>query len=98
VQAREKWTVPRFVAVSSSVARDSLPSHPSEKEMVVELIFGVLLVALSAVLLFIGLPDKNGTPPQFLRFEAAVVLYPPVVMAAFVMGLAELISAYVGLK
>ena len=54
---------------------------------------GVSSLAIAAGLIFIGLPDKDGVSPRFLRFEAAVVLYPPLVMIFLVGGAAELIAA-----
>ena len=36
-----------------------------------ELWIGVVLLAIAAGLFFIGLPDKDGVSPRFLRFEAA---------------------------
>ena len=58
-----------------------------------ELWIGVVLLVIAAGLIFIGLPDKDGVSPRFLRFEAAVVLYPPLVMIFLVGGAAELIAA-----
>ncbi len=57
-----------------------------------ELLIGAISLAVSAVLIFIGLP-KNGVSARFLRFEAAMMLYPPVVMIFLVLGPAELITA-----
>jgi hypothetical protein len=58
-----------------------------------ELLIGAVSLVIAAGLIFIGLPDKNGVSPRFLRFEAAVVLYPPLIMVFLVGGAAELISA-----
>ena len=58
-----------------------------------ELLIGTVSLVIAAILIFIALPDKNGVSPRFLRFEAAVVLFPPLVMILLVMGAAELISA-----
>ena len=66
--------------------------------MASELVIGSILVAFSGVLLFIGLPNKAGEPPRFLRFEASLVFYPPIVEAFFVLGAAELISAYLAIR
>jgi hypothetical protein len=57
-----------------------------------ELLIGAVSLVIAAGLIFIGLPDKNGVSPRFLRFEAAVVLYPPLIMVFLVGGAAELIS------
>lgn len=59
-----------------------------------ELLIGGSSLAVAAVLIFIALPDKNGVSPRFLRFEAAVVIYPPFVMIFLVGGVAELIKAF----
>ncbi len=57
-----------------------------------DLLFGALLLAVAAALFFIGLPNKSGISPRFLRFEAAMVLYPPVVMVFLAAGIAELVT------
>ncbi len=44
------------------------------------LAIGVILLAVTAALAFIGFPKRNGDRPRFLQFEAAVVLYPPLIM------------------
>ena len=59
-----------------------------------ELWIGIVLLVIAAGLIFIGLPDKDGVSPRFLRFEAALVLYPPVIMIFLVGGAAELITAF----
>jgi hypothetical protein len=42
---------------------------------------GIAMLGIAAVLIWIGRPDKAGVHPSFLRFEAALVLYPPVILA-----------------
>ena len=59
-----------------------------------ELLVGTVSLVIAAVLIFIALPDKNGVSSRFLRFEAAVVLYPPFIMIFLVGGVAELIAAF----
>ena len=61
--------------------------------MTEELVIGVVLLATAAGLMFVGLPNKAGASPRFLRFEAAIVLYPPVVMVFFAGGIAEIVTA-----
>jgi hypothetical protein len=61
--------------------------------MTEELVIGVVLLATAAGLMFVGLPNKAGVSPRFLRFEAAIVLYPPVVMVFFAGGIAEIVTA-----
>ena len=57
-----------------------------------ELFFGAILRAVAATLIFIGLPNRNGVSPCFLRFDAAIILYPPVVMIFLAAGVAELVT------
>ena len=59
-----------------------------------ELWIGVVLLVIAAGLIFIGLPDKDGVSPRFLRFDAALVVYPPFIMIFLVGGVAELIAAF----
>ncbi len=58
-----------------------------------ELLIGAISLVIAAGLIFIGLPNKDGVSPSFLQFEAALVLYPPVIMIFFVVGAAELLTA-----
>ena len=53
-----------------------------------DILIAAVLFAVAAVLLFIGMPAKNGESPSFLRFRAAVVLYPPVVLVFLAAGFA----------
>jgi len=61
-----------------------------------ELIGGVM-VAVGAVLIFIALPDRNPESPRFLRFAAATVLYPPLVLVVMAGGAAELVMGLLGI-
>lgn len=63
-----------------------------------DLIIGIALVAIAIFLVFIGRPNKAGQHPPFLRFEPALVLYPPVVLVFGVMGAAEIITALAGIQ
>ena len=65
-----------------------------KNQMSQELLVGTVSLVIAAVLIFIGLPDKNGVSPRFLRFEAAVIVYPSLVMIFLVGGAAELIAAF----
>ena len=58
-----------------------------------ELLIGAVSLVIAAGLIFIGLPDKNGVSPRFLQFEAAMILYPPIIMVFLVGGAAELMTA-----
>lgn len=58
-----------------------------------DLAIGAVLLAAGAVLLFVGLPNRSGVSPRFLQFEAALVLYPPVIMFFLVGAIAKIIKA-----
>ncbi len=62
------------------------------------LIIGLILLAVAAVLIFIGLPQRNGDSPPFLQFQAALVSYPPLIMIAVAMGAAEVITGLSGIR
>ena len=64
--------------------------------MTENIIIGGLLVAVGAVLVGIGLPDKAGKSPKFLQFNAALVLYPGLIMAFLGLGAAELLMGLAG--
>lgn len=61
------------------------------------LTIGVVLLAVTAFLIFVGFPKRNGDSPRFLQFEAAIVLYPPLVMITVAMGAAEVITGLSGI-
>ncbi len=62
-----------------------------------DLAIGVALIAVAAFLIFIGRPNRSGQHARFLQFEAATVLYPPVIMIFAVMGMAEIITSVLGM-
>jgi hypothetical protein len=62
------------------------------------LTIGVIILAVAAVLIFIGLPKRNGDSPRFLRFQTAIVLYPPLIMIAVAIGTAEVITGLSGIR
>jgi hypothetical protein len=53
---------------------------------------GLMMLAVALVLIWVGLPSKQGGHPRFLRFDAALVLYPPIILAFFALGVAAVIS------
>ncbi|OSI23432.1 hypothetical protein [Bradyrhizobium canariense] len=57
-----------------------------------DILIGAVMIAAAGVLIFIGLPSRGGDHPKFLRFEAALVLYPPVILSCLGLGAAALIS------
>lgn len=59
-----------------------------------DILIGVVLLAIAGGLIFVGLPNKAGLSPRFLRFEAAVVLFPPVILVFLAGGVAELIAGF----
>lgn len=61
------------------------------------LLIGAVLVLVAVGLIFIGRPNKAGQHPPFLRFDASLVLYPPVILVFVAMGLAEVITGLVSL-
>lgn len=59
---------------------------------------GASLIAVAVLLVFIGRPNRSGQHPRFLQFEAAMVLYPPLIMIFAVMGMAEIITSLLGIS
>lgn len=55
-------------------------------------LIGAAMIAAAGVLILIGLPNRAGEHPKFLRFDAALVLYPPVILSFLGLGAAALIS------
>jgi hypothetical protein len=50
------------------------------------------MLAAAALLILAGLPGKDGVHRKFLRFNAALVLYPPVVLLFVALGTAAIVS------
>lgn len=69
-------------------------THQKKRQMALELLTGIILLGISAVLLFIAWPDKNGLGPRFLRFEASMMLYPPLVLVFIALGSAAMIAGF----
>ncbi|UPJ56159.1 hypothetical protein [Bradyrhizobium sp. 192] len=57
------------------------------------ILIGAAMLAVGGILIFIGRPNRTGEHPKFLRFEAALVLYPPIVLSFIGLGAAALISS-----
>jgi hypothetical protein len=51
------------------------------------------MLVIAFVLIWAGRPDKTGLHPSFLRFNAALVLYPPIILALTAMGAAAVIGS-----
>ena len=62
-----------------------------------QFVIGTILFAVGLILFVLGLP-KNGVSPRFLQFDAALVLFPPLVLVFIALGAAELIAAALGLN
>lgn len=60
-----------------------------------EFAIGAAFVIAAVFLVFIGMP-RHGESPRFLRFEASVVLFPPIVMTFLAVGAALMLRAYAG--
>ena len=54
---------------------------------------GTAMVVAALVLLLVGRPDKAGVHPRFLRFDAAMVLYPPIILVLLAVGVAAVLSS-----
>lgn len=54
---------------------------------------GAAMLVIAFLLIWAGRPDKAGVHPSFLRFNAAMVLYPPIVLVFFALGVAAILSS-----
>jgi hypothetical protein len=50
------------------------------------------LFAAAAVLFYLGLPNRAGESPRFLRFELAPMLFPPLIMALLAFSIIAFLS------
>jgi hypothetical protein len=57
---------------------------------------GMVTLAVAFLLIWVGRPNKAGMHPKFLRFNAALVLYPPLILVSFAFGVAAIISDWPG--
>ena len=51
---------------------------------------GIAMVVFAALLIWVGRPNKEGVHAKFLRFSAATVLYPPIILVFIAMGIAAI--------
>lgn len=54
---------------------------------------GVAMLAVAAILIAAGRPNKNGEHPRFLRFGAALVLYPPIILVFLALGVMGVVTS-----
>jgi hypothetical protein len=59
-----------------------------------DLSIGIVMLAIAGGLIFVGLPDKAGVSPRFLRFSAALTFYPALNLIFIAGGVAELFRAF----
>ena len=59
---------------------------------------GIAMLTVAFLLIWAGRHDKGGVHPKFLQFEAALVLYPPIIMAFFALGIAAIVFSLLGIK
>ena len=54
---------------------------------------GIAMLVIALILIVLGRPNRNGVHRRFLRFNAAMVLYPPVILAFIALGVAAVIGS-----
>jgi hypothetical protein len=54
---------------------------------------GISMLASASLLYWLGLPDREGVHRRFLRFSAAQVLYPPLILVFVALGIAAIMSS-----
>ena len=64
------------------------------EEIAMSLWSGIASVVIALILAFVGRPNRAGEHPWFLRFDAALVLYPPIVFVFFALGFATVLSSW----
>jgi hypothetical protein len=88
---------PQILGIRSSKAQRSFASKgtvsiPTQSwESAMNFSIGLILVGVAVGLIFVGMPDKNNVNPRYLRFGAALVLYPPLVLVVLSFGIAEVL-------
>ena len=68
------------------------------EETPMNLYTGMAMLAVAFLLIWLGRPNKAGIHRKFLRFNAALVLYPPLILSCFAFGVAAIISSGRGSK
>ena len=54
---------------------------------------GTAMLVIAFLLIWAGRPNKGGESPSFLRFHAAMVLYPPLILVFLTFGVAAILSS-----
>jgi hypothetical protein len=54
---------------------------------------GIAMLAIALVLIWLGLLNGDGVHRRFLRFSAAQIIYPPVILAFIALGSAAVIGS-----
>jgi hypothetical protein len=57
-------------------------------------LLGFVLVGAGLLLSFLALPTKDGQAARWLRWEAASVVFPGVLIVVYALGVSELLSFY----
>jgi hypothetical protein len=55
---------------------------------------GIVMLAVAFLRIWVGRPNKSGIHRKFLRFNAALVLYPPLMLSCVAFGVAAIISSW----
>ena len=53
---------------------------------------GIAALLIGLLLIWKGRPDRSGVHPRFLQFEAALVLYPPLILVFLAFGTVTILS------
>jgi hypothetical protein len=57
---------------------------------------GMFMLAVAFLLVLLGRSNGAGVHRKFLRFNGALVLYPPLILSCFAFGIAAIISSWPG--
>lgn len=60
------------------------------------MVTGIAALLIGLLLIWKGRPDRSGVHPRFLQFEAALVLFPPVVLVFLAFGTVTIVSELLG--
>jgi hypothetical protein len=57
---------------------------------------GIASLVVALALIWAGRPNKSGVHPKYLRFDAALVLFPPVILIFLAFGMGGIILGLLG--